>query len=288
MLSFSLFAQQQTDSLIIFFDLEKSIAENNNSAELLDKLITTQKIISINITYFAFLDSMAYKQQLSDGSVYNYFTKLLNKFIANNNQTSINIFGYNDFPGSIANNQQLFGKRSNNKLSYPIDKEIIVFWKGKGIHSYEERIHQDLSDKEIKAPLRVQVVYKTKLQDLTEEDLVPNHYIVLEDILFYDRSLQFLPESYLALQELFEIMQKYNTLKIEIQGHVCCNHEISAGLIASTGRAKAVYDYLVEKGIDSTRMLYKGFGSTRKRYPLERDEHEMAMNRRVEILILEK
>lgn len=288
MLSFGLFAQQQTDTLIIFFDLEKSVVDNNNSAELLDKLIANKNIISIRVGYPAFLDSIAYNQQLSEGSVYNYLTKLFNKYIANKNQTSINIYGFTDFLGSIACNQQLLEKRCTNMYNHPLDKEITVFSREKEIHSSVEKTHQDFSDKGIKAPLKIQVVYNTKLQDLAEEDFVPNNYIVLENILFYNRSLQFTSESYPDLEELFEIMQKFNTLKIEIQGHVCCNHEISAGLLASTGRAKAVYDYLVEKGIDSTRMIYKGFGSTRKRYPLERDEYEMAMNRRVEILILEK
>jgi flagellar motor protein MotB len=46
--------------------------------------------------------------------------------------------------------------------------------------------------------------------------------------------------------------------------------------------------YLISKGIEEKRMAFKGFAATKKRYPKERTEEEMAKNRRVEILILEK
>jgi outer membrane protein OmpA-like peptidoglycan-associated protein len=114
---------------------------------------------------------------------------------------------------------------------------------------------------------------------------------VLEEILFHPDSDEFLTEAYPVLAEFLKAMQKYSTLKIEIQGHICCSIEDSdefTGKPLSISRAEAVYNYLVEKGINSTRMTYKGFGSTRKRFPLEQNEHEMSMNRRVEILILEK
>jgi OOP family OmpA-OmpF porin len=50
-------------------------------------------------------------------------------------------------------------------------------------------------------------------------------------------------------------------------------------------RAKAVYDWLIAKGINSTRLRYKGFG---KRIPLVENQTEKgrAINRRVEFRII--
>jgi outer membrane protein OmpA-like peptidoglycan-associated protein len=54
----------------------------------------------------------------------------------------------------------------------------------------------------------------------------------------------------------------------------------------SVNRAKAVYDYLEDKGIETNRMAYKGFGATKLLFPDARSEDRMKKNRRVEILII--
>jgi flagellar motor protein MotB len=56
----------------------------------------------------------------------------------------------------------------------------------------------------------------------------------------------------------------------------------------SINRAKAVYDFLIRSGIDKSRMTYKGFGSANKRFPDEKNAEEENLNRRVEIMIVEK
>lgn len=130
-------------------------------------------------------------------------------------------------------------------------------------------------------------------QHLSEQNFVKDNTIVLENIIFQPGKDIFLTESYPALEQLLEVMQKNPLLKIEIQGHICCRDssyedQSCNGKPLSLCRAKAVYDYLVDYGIDSTRLKYKGFGATRKRYPLEQTKQEQSMNRRVEVLILEK
>jgi outer membrane protein OmpA-like peptidoglycan-associated protein len=250
-------AQQQIDTLRVFFAIDKSMVDNSNA-------------------------------------------KLLDKLIADTGISSIAIYGYADFLGSAAYNRQLSEKRSASMSDYLMAKGInrkkIILVKGEGIHpNSAEENRQDFSDKGIQAHRVVQVVYSTKSQDssngkkLSEEIFKENAHIVLENILFYNNSDRFRPESFHALEELLEIMQEYSTLKIEIQGHICCHseHYIDKDSV-SLRRAKAVHDYLIENGIDSTRLSYKGFGSSRKIYPLEQDEYERTMNRRVEILILEK
>ena len=88
------------------------------------------------------------------------------------------------------------------------------------------------------------------------------------------------------MYELFLVMKQNPKLKIEIQGNLCCQPIDRVNL--STERAKAIYSFLVFKGIEKSRMTYKGFGSSNPIFVLpEKNEEERAANRRVEILILE-
>jgi len=263
-------AQQQADTLTIFFDIDKAFVDENK-ADLLDKLI------------------------------------------ADKNAASISILGYTDFLGKTAYNQQLSEKRSANVRHYLIEKGVdhqhIVSIEGKGVHPNSvEKNRKDPSDKGIQEHRMVQVIYTTKpnksnlpkekvetpeIINLSEEKLVVNNIITLKHIHFHFATHDIHPESYPALEELYEVMQKISTLKIEIHGHICCFDEGREALTAegkplSLSRAQVVRDYLIEKGIDASRLSYKGFGSTRRLYPLERNEYEKSMNRRVEILILER
>ena len=119
--------------------------------------------------------------------------------------------------------------------------------------------------------------------------------IVLQRIIFYGGSHIPLPESTAAINELLAAMQTRPQLKIEIDGHICCEASDRDGIDQGTGsrdlsvqRAKYIYDFLLRNGIDSNRMSYKGFGASQKIYPLERNDVEQRLNRRVEIKIISK
>ncbi len=117
--------------------------------------------------------------------------------------------------------------------------------------------------------------------------------IELPNIFFYGGLPTFLQISYPYLEELVTTLQQNQKIEVEIQGHVCCTND-DDGVDNSTGkrnlsevRAKAVYDYLVNHGIDKARMQHHGYGHT---FPitLERTEAERTRNRRVELKILKK
>jgi len=108
----------------------------------------------------------------------------------------------------------------------------------------------------------------------------------IENLNFQFNTFAIVNESRGKLYELLLVMEDNPTLKIEIQGHICCNPSNKGKL--SEERAKAIKNFLVGQGIDKTRVTFKGFGSTQPIYPLpEKTEEERAGNRRVEILILE-
>ena len=108
----------------------------------------------------------------------------------------------------------------------------------------------------------------------------------LDNLNFQFNTFAITNESRGKLYELLLVMMQNPQLKIEIQGHICCNSSGKETL--STQRAKAIKLFLVSQGIDKSRATFKGFGSTQPLYPLpEKNEQERAANRRVEILIIE-
>jgi outer membrane protein OmpA-like peptidoglycan-associated protein len=112
--------------------------------------------------------------------------------------------------------------------------------------------------------------------------------IRLFSIRFYLNTTKIVELSESVLAELAQILKDNPNLKIEIQGHICCQfvNDVS-GL--STLRAKAVYDYLVKNKIEKSRLRYKGYGNLKPIHKIpEQTSLEEQENRRVEILILEK
>jgi hypothetical protein len=90
------------------------------------------------------------------------------------------------------------------------------------------------------------------------------------------------------MDRLAEFMLSNPEVRIEIQGHVHDTGENSvAAKKVSEARAKRVYLYLIEKGVDKGRLEWKGYGNTEMLYPKAKNLYEEQANRRVEIKILD-
>lgn len=111
--------------------------------------------------------------------------------------------------------------------------------------------------------------------------------IKLPNIYFFNNSDQIVAKSQPTLFDLLTAMEENPKLKIEIQGHICCQL-VSDINDVSTARAKTIYSYLIRNKIDSKRMTFKGYGTSRPIHKIpEKNETEANENRRVEILIVE-
>jgi len=109
----------------------------------------------------------------------------------------------------------------------------------------------------------------------------------LEDIQFQFDSAQLLSNAKIELDKWLQVLNEYPNLKIVIQGHICCIPKDE--ILLSSQRAKSVMTYLLSKGIASNRLQYVGFGSSKPKFKIpERNGYEALMNRRVEIILLEK
>jgi outer membrane protein OmpA-like peptidoglycan-associated protein len=111
--------------------------------------------------------------------------------------------------------------------------------------------------------------------------------IKLPNIYFFNNSDQIVAKSQPTLFDLLTAIEENPELKIEIQGHICCQL-VSDINDVSTARAKTIYSYLIRNKIDSKRMTFKGYGTSRPIHKIpEKNETEANENRRVEILIVE-
>ncbi len=113
-------------------------------------------------------------------------------------------------------------------------------------------------------------------------------HIKLNNIYFFNNSARLLPNSEPVLYELLCVMNDNPKLKIEIQGHICC--QTAQGVYdVSISRARAVWMFLIKNGINRNRMSFKGFGTSKPIHPIpEKSAQEEEDNRRVEIMILSK
>ncbi|WP_295675845.1 OmpA family protein [uncultured Mucilaginibacter sp.] len=103
------------------------------------------------------------------------------------------------------------------------------------------------------------------------------------------------PSAVRYMVALKDLLKVHPTLKIEIQGHICCQYNGKDGedldtrkLELSLTRAKFIYDYLVSEGISPTRLTYKGLGSKEPKVYPEMSSIDQDQNRRVVIVLTGK
>ena len=111
--------------------------------------------------------------------------------------------------------------------------------------------------------------------------------IVLNNIFFDFNKASLRPESVAELDRLNKLMTDMPSLKIEISGHTDNVGSASYNQKLSENRAKAVVDYLTEKGIESTRLEYKGYGFEQP-VASNKTEEGRQQNRRTEFKVLRK
>lgn len=103
----------------------------------------------------------------------------------------------------------------------------------------------------------------------------------VSNILFdFDKST-IKPQFYSGLDEVVAVFEQNPGLKAEIQGHTCNIGPEAYNMKLSERRAKAVFDYLVEKGVDASQLTTVGFGLSRPIASNQTKEGRV-QNRRVE------
>lgn len=232
----------------VFFDFNKDFP-NQNSILALNEWIANHKAIEIT-QLLGFCDSID--------------TKDYNKHLAERRIANVKILlEKSGLPFSQTLQQVAYGKDFKQAVVQAENRRVTIFY---------TEIPPKITESELSQ--------KVKNAKVGETIALPNLY-------FFNNSARVVPKSEFVLYDLLCILQENSKLKIEIQGHICCQTAVDVNDV-STARARAVYSYLLRNGIDRKRMKFKGFGVSRPIHKIpERNETEADENRRVEILILE-
>lgn len=211
---------------------------------------------------------------------------------ANDSVEVSEIYGYCDWTGTNAYNDSLSVRRIRTVYEYLRAHKIKVSenYQRRGFGEDFDQSKNQSENRKVTltyfkftpVPKSVAGPFQSKVRTAKTGDLIR-----LENINFFNMSPRILPKSKPVLNDLLCALEENPKLRIEIQGHICC--QTGADYFdVSVARARAIYTYLLQHKISRKRLSFKGFGVTRPIHPIpEKNEQEQEDNRRVEILILE-
>jgi outer membrane protein OmpA-like peptidoglycan-associated protein len=128
---------------------------------------------------------------------------------------------------------------------------------------------------------------KPVVKDVPLQPIAVGESVVLRNIFFETAKYNLKPASEIELKKLITFLNNNPKITIELGGHTDNVGSDADNQLLSENRAKSVYNYLVNNGVESTRLQYKGYGESK---PVATNDTEAgrAQNRRTEFKILSK
>lgn len=131
----------------------------------------------------------------------------------------------------------------------PVGSDYSLNVSAKGYLFYSE--HFELPEKNGNKPVEL-TVYMERIKT--------GRNLTLKNIFFETNMATLLPQSIVELDVLLALLTENPKLVIEIQGHTDNTGNDAQNMLLSEARAKAVYNYLIDKNIDAGRLQFKGYG----------------------------
>lgn len=182
---------------------------------------------------------------------------------------------YHDFQNDV----ELGIARSNPddgsyKITLPIDKAYTFFAEKEGFYSVRDSIN-----------VGVITGYKEIERNIYLTPLEVGQNIPLNNIFFVRSEATLLPVSFPELNKLVKMLVENPSIEIELAGHTDNVGSAEKNLILSEQRVEKVKSYLVEKGVEASRITGKGYGGS---MPIADNSVEATrkLNRRVEFKIV--
>ncbi len=204
------------------------------------------------------------------------------------------ISGYTDSVGTFRDNLLLAKKRNETVIDFLSLHNLLT--NNYKIFTYGEE--NPVSHDSLALNRRVEIYFSytkvsTGSSDTSKFRII--RQLVLENLYFKADKPILEPSSLPYLDQVADILKMDTSDIFEIKGHVNWNprlppigdpgYKIKMDQL-SADRARVIFDILVEKGIPSARMFWKGMGNTEMVYPNASTVEEKRKNMRVEILIL--
>ncbi|MES2574175.1 MAG: OmpA family protein [Bacteroidota bacterium] len=144
----------------------------------------------------------------------------------------------------------------------------------------------DIAQAEIRKKEKVDQILKEEKDVVKDKDRL----MIKTPPIYFDYDLWYIrKESKIILNRVYDLMKKYPGMVVEIGSHTDSRGDLEYNAELSGKRAKSTKEYLVESGIDSKRIIAKGYGESVpiiKCIPDEsctEEQHEL--NRRSEFVI---
>ena len=231
---------------------------------------------------------------------------LLLKALIKSPELQIEIGGHTDRSGNEIDNKQLSKERAKFVYKHLISKGVSkdkITYKGYG-SSKPAYTNKTKTGRAANRRIEVKIINKKKenMNVLVSEEANNNTLsnlhskldasnngkgIILSQIVFEPSETLINETGILQIDSLMVYLNSNPNLKMEIMGYTDISGIEEKNIPLSALRAKAVYDQLVEKGIDPKRLYYTGCGSEN---PIAPNKYEWGrdLNRRIEVVLLNK
>lgn len=138
-------------------------------------------------------------------------------------------------------------------------------------------------------------ILETDKDRIVDNPPVPGEPLTLEQVVTLPAPIEFrfdsaimLPGAEIYLNQVLAILQAHpEVTKLEIQGHTSSEGGYDYNMRLSDARARAVYQWLVDHGIDGQRLAPKGYGLTVPLFPNDTEPHRQR-NRRVQFRLIDQ
>ena len=131
----------------------------------------------------------------------------------------------------------------------------------------------------------------SKVQSVRLRPLYEGSSYTISNLYFEGDAATMLDTTKPQLIKILRFLRLNQGIKIELAGHVNAPGVDPKKLPKeefdlSVTRAKVIFDFLVNNGINANTLSYKGYGNSRMKYPTPQNEAQENENRRVEIKVL--
>ena len=96
-----------------------------------------------------------------------------------------------------------------------------------------------------------------------EAEILQTGSALIEDVEFVPHTVAWSPRSVRALEQILRLLQRHTEWRFEVQVHTNDSGDGPADRTLSERRAEALVGWLTDHGIDSSRLVPRGYGSSK-------------------------
>jgi len=162
------------------------------------------------------------------------------------------------------------------KIVLPYDKNYMIHATADKFFAQSENLNLDSL---------IKAGYKEIHKDLYLVPIEIGQVVRLNNVFFDFDKWDLRPESFVELDRVVKLMEENPNIEIEMSAHTDSYGSDDYNFKLSDERARSCMDYILSKGIATTRIRSQGYGETKPVVPNDTPENRQ-MNRRVEFTIL--